>query len=63
MEDKTIIALAAMIILSIMLLVPCIVLENSIEIKIGLATSVVAIVGSIVAYAYGVEKSTEKNGK
>lgn len=62
MEDKTIVALVAMCILTIMLLIPVIILPaEDVEIKIGLATSAVAIIGSIVAYAYGIEhtKTTE----
>lgn len=61
MEDKTIIALAAMIIMTVLLSLCLVIVQDGLEIKIGLAMAMVAVIGSIAAYAFGIEKKVSPN--
>jgi len=56
MEDKTIITLAAMIILVVVLALCLLMGEEDMTLRIALASSICAVVATFVAYAYGVEK-------
>lgn len=56
LEDKTIIALAAMVSLVVTLVTVVFCPGNNLDLKIALAVAIVAMVGTLTAYAYGVEK-------
>ena len=62
MEDKTLITLAAMIILVVVLALCLIMGDEDMTLRIALASSVVAVVATFVAYAYGIEKG-KKDGE
>ena len=62
MQDKTLIAIVAMFTLLLVLLISAFCGTDNLELRIALAASVVTVIGTITAYAYGIEQGKNKNG-